>query len=661
MIIRSRVLTSLLMLLLGMLSCSLVAALTLLGVSVTVVDDQHTEVVFRLSEAFVPPSLFTTKGPTRVVIDFDQVDSQVVKWPQAEPAGLVKNISTVAVQGRTRAVISAAEEGVEYQTSTTATEYRVLLSRTQDEVANDQAPSVLDVDFRRGESGEARLELALSHDDLVLDMTRQGRELIVTVVDATVAPELRKRLDVLDFATTVKTIDLDNVDSNALIRIDTLDDFDYIAYQADKRVILELRALDLDPVIAEQEAEIVYEGDKLSLNFQDIEVRSVLQLIADFTELNIVTSDTVQGNITLRLKNVPWDQALDIILRSKGLDKRQDGNVLLIAPADELAAREQVAAQSVEQAEKLAALQSELIQVNYSDAAEIGTFLQSENAAILSDRGQLTVDARTNTIFITDTAEKLEAIRTLVKRIDVPVGQVLIESRVVVANRDQGRDIGTFLFASKSDSTLLDGGNVFGGANLLSDDLRTRFGLTAAELPGGILLDLELQALESEGVGEIISSPRVITADRQEALIESGEEIPYVTCELGDANDGIRECEVEFRRAVLSLRVTPQVTPDDKILLTLQVQQDSRGETVLGLPAIDTQNVQTQVLVDNGDTIVIGGIYRQTKVDTTTKVPVLGNLPLLGKFFTGVNNVDNRQELIVFVTPRIIKESLSLR
>jgi len=636
------------------------AAPRLISVQVQPVSETETRVVYRFSERFLEPSIFTTQSPMRIAIDFPQAFNAAGKWPQDAPVGLVDSISAIEAQGKTRAVLTARGK-VTYQSSRNDTEYRLTLTQPKKQASQAKTPGIEQIDFRRGENGEARIELELSHRDLLLDMARQGRELVVSVVDAQVPEKLRKRLDVVDFATIVKTIDLDNVDSNAEIRIDTLEDYDYLAYQADRQVIIELRKLEAPELQPEQTAEINYSGDKLSLNFQDIEVRSVLQLIADFTELNIVTSDTVQGNITLRLKNVPWDQALDIILKSKGLDKRLSGNVLLIAPADELAAREEVTAKSSQQAAKFAALQSELIQINYSDAAEVAEFLKSQSAAILSERGQVTVDSRTNSLLVRDTADKLVEVRRLIKHIDVPVGQVLIESRVVVANRDYGKDIGAFVFASKSDSTFLDGGTAFGGINFQSDDSRTGFGFSTAELPGGILLDLELQALESEGIGEIISSPRVITADRQEALIESGEEIPYVTCEIGDTDRGFRECEVEFRRAVLALRVTPQVTPDDKVLLTLQVQQDSRGETVLGLPAIDTQNVQTQVLVNNGDTVVIGGIYRQTKVDTTTRVPILGDLPLLGKLFTGVNNVNNRQELIVFVTPRIVKENLSLR
>ena len=427
-----------------------------------------------------------------------------------------------------------------------------------------------------------------------------------------------------------------------------------------------------------RKAKFGYIGEKLSLNFQDIEVRSVLQLLADFTDLNIVVSDSVTGKLTLRLKNVPWDQALDIILQSKALGKRQAGNVIMIAPAEEIANRERIELEGMKQKTELAPLRTEFFQANYAKAAELAALLQSETGGMMTERGTVTVDERTNTLLINDTVDQLESIRAMVHRLDVPIRQVLIESRIVIASDDFNKDIGV-RWGLNRDTIGSDGegfvlsGNSTGVTNLINgDDLgNERFnvnlpgtnaagslGVALAKLPFGTLLELELSAMQAEGTGEVISSPRVITANQHEAFIEQGVEIPYLEASSSGATS------VSFRKAVLGLTVTPQITPDDRIVMDLQVNKDTVGEIFgsaeIQIPSIDTREVSTQVLVNNGETVVLGGIYEQTLLNRVDMVPFFGNLPLIGRLFQHTTNQDDKSELLVFVTPKILKENVAV-
>ncbi len=406
----------------------------------------------------------------------------------------------------------------------------------------------------------------------------------------------------------------------------------------------------------------------MSLNFQDIPVRAILAIIAEFTGLNLVTSDTVSGTITLRLQSVPWDQALDIVLKTKGLDKRQNGNVMLVAPADEIAAREAIELQSEQQQEKLAPLRAEFIQVNYAKAAALSELIQTKGANYLSERGSVSVDERTNHLLIQDTAKKLDQIRLMVRTLDVPVRQVLIESRVVVADDGFEEELGVRFGITDRGSNGALSGDATGSSNVFFNDDPTdrtfavdlpvsqaagSIGMTVARLAEGTILDLELSALESESRGEVIASPRVITANQKEAYIESGEEIPYLTASSAG------NTTVTWKKAVLSLKVTPQITPDDRIILDLQVNQDTRGENVVNFgPAINTREVGTQVLVENGETVVLGGVYQQRVNRDVSKVPFLGDLPGVGALFRSTKETSAKQELLMFVTPKIVKESV---
>jgi type IV pilus assembly protein PilQ len=454
--------------------------------------------------------------------------------------------------------------------------------------------------------------------------------------------------------------------------------YDQMAYQSGNEITVEFRPLTRQEREDLERERFAFTGERLSLNFQNIEVRAVLQLIADFTGLNVVVSDTVGGTITLRLQNVPWDQALDIILKTRGLSMRQNGNVIMIAPTQEIANREKLELESQKQVEELAPLRSEFVQVNYAKAATISGLLGtagSENS-LLSSRGSVTVDERTNTLLVRDTVENLAEVRRLVARLDIPVRQVMIDSRIVIASNDFSRDLGVRFGVGRDNSSATDvrtgggtiptasqdyginlGGSVDGSyaVDLGVAQAAAAFGLSWGKI-GSYLLQLELQAMETEGQGEVVSNPRVITSNQRKAMIEQGIEVAYKESSLGDA----AVQQTSFKKASLKLEVTPQITPDDAIIMDLLVQKDSVGQVINGEPSIDTRQVETQVLVANGETVVLGGVYEHATARGKSKVPFLSDLPLLGWMFQNSVNTDNRQELLIFVTPRIIKEDLRL-
>jgi type IV pilus assembly protein PilQ len=489
-------------------------------------------------------------------------------------------------------------------------------------------------------------------------------------------------MDVSDFATPINHIESIQDGSNIHMTITSNGDFEHLAYQTDRVYTIEVAPISKEEEEKKKKAKFGFTGERLSLNFQDIEVRSVLQLLADFTGLNLVVSDSVEGNLTLRLKNVPWDQAMDIILKTKGLDQRKAGNVILIAPTDEIAAREKLELEARAQVEELERLRTEYIKVNYAKAADLADLLALTDNAILSPRGSVSVDERTNTLLVKDINSSLANVRTLLAELDIAVRQVLIESRVVIANDDFSKELGVrFGVAGSSGGdgsvvgngdvnaitsgslagvTNIANGNSFNALDSLNVNLPVQnpagsFGLALAKLPIGMLLEMELSAAQIEGRGEVVSSPRVITADSHTARIEQGVEIPYLELDDGDAT-------LKFRKAVLSLEVTPQITPDDRVIMDLDVHKDNVGEQVsfgagLSAPSIDTREVQSQLLVDNGQTVVLGGIYETTKADQTTRVPFFSDIPILGNLFKTTREIDERTELLIFVTPKILQGS----
>ena len=511
---------------------------------------------------------------------------------------------------------------------------------------------------------------------------------MLDIIDTTVPVNLERKFDVSDFATPVKMFEVSAQGQKAHVEITTVGEYEHLAYQADELYTVEFRPLTKAEKEELRRKQETFSGERLSLNFQDIEVRSVLQLLADFTGLNLVTSDTVTGRITLRLKNVPWDQALDIILKTRGLSMRQNGNVVLIAPTEEIAAREKLELESQKQIEELAPLYSEYIQVNYAKAKDIQELLKSaDNQLLTPERGNVTVDERTNTLLVRDTAAKLDDIRRLIERLDIPVRQVLIESRVVVANDDFAKDVGV-RFGANTDATFgADNFAVLGGG--MPGHLGGTFGLAPGienpdgsgqeallvNLPqtlsssrggalnlvvgriGSYLLQLELSAMQQEGRGEIISSPRVITSDQHKATIKQGIEIPYQEASSSGATS------VSFKEAVLKLEVTPHITPDDRVIMDLVINKDSPDFTraVLGVPPVDTRQVETSVLIDNGETVVLGGVFERTEQFNKESIPFFGDLPYVGVLFKQQQKRDENKELLIFVTPKILKESLSVR
>ncbi len=683
-------------------------ASTLEAINFTALSQDSFEVEFQLSNATpVHAQVFVIDTPARIVVDLPGVDNAVVERNFALAYANASEAVLLATDERTRLIMNM---NVATQYETRQQGNRLYLRVGSSGVASGAASSVVgapvssaaasssgavvtDLNFRRGEEGEGNLSLTLSTNRVNADVQRNGTQVLITLYNTQLPERLRHNYDVIDFATPLSGFDATFDGVNTVIRMQTHDEFDYLAYQADQNYVVSVK-----PLTAQQEAqlarEFAYTGERLSLNFQDIEVRAVLQLIADFTELNLVASDTVEGSITLRLENVPWDQALDIVLRAKGLDSRQDGNVLLVAPIAEIAEREAQQVEANRQLEELAPLRTEFIRIRYADAQSLYNLFASSGGAgaggvgegsgsttsILSARGNAIVDSRTNTIILTDTDEKILAFRELVNQIDIPIRQVMIEARIVIANTDFREELGVrwggagvrtmdggnqvWQFAGQRNG-FADGGPLgfFNGQNdeldlgdLLAVDLgvpasTSTFGL--AFLSDSAFVDLELSALENEGHGEVISQPKVITGDKQTAMIRSGEEIAYQEASASGAT------AVAFKEAVLSLKVTPQITPDDRVILDLIVSQDSRGDIVAGgVPTIDVTSLETQVLVNNGQTLVLGGIFTQNTIEQEQRVPVLGSLPIVGNAFRNTISSSEKREILIFITPKILSDSL---
>ena len=647
-----------------------------------------------------PPAGFSVSNPPRIAFDFMNTANALGRNAQDVNEGDLRSLNVVQAGDRTRVVLNLSRASG-YDTQLDG---RSLLITLQGPVAaasqsgvtthfaeprpGDSRHALRDIDFRRGSAGEGRVVVDLSDSSVGIDLRLQGRTIIVDFLNTALPQNLRRRLDVTDFGTAVQTIDAFSQGTNTRVVIEPRGTWEHTAYQTDTRFIVEVKPQ------AEDAGRIArgggYTGEKLSLNFQNVEVRAVLQVIADFTGLNIITSDTVGGNLTLRLKDVPWDQALDIILQSKGLDMRKVGNVVWIAPRDELATREKLALEAQQQIVDLEPTRTESFQLNYQKGTDFQKLLADPNQRILSKRGSAVVDARTNTVFVQDTPTRLEEVRKLLRKVDVPVRQVMIESRIVEATDTFGRNLGVRLGyhdmtgqgnkIGSQDGTPV---RVTPGGNLVDPGFHTGQVATAPAFeqslfvnlpvpglaganPGAFSLvlfresaakfvNLEITALQADGKGKIISSPRVITADQVEATIEQGTEIPYQQATSSGATS------VAFKKATLSLKVKPQITPDDNVIMNLNVHKDSVGQNTLAGPSIDTKQIVTEVLVENGGTVVIGGIYTQTESSQTNKVPVLGDLPFVGWMFKQNLKTDNRSELLIFITPRIIKDGLTLR
>ena len=668
---------------------SLAGAVTLEDVSFSSLPGERLEVTMKFDGAPPEPKGYTIERPARIAVDLSDTTSGLNQRSIPLGSGNAQSLTVVETKDRTRLIFNLVElvphETVRNNNSLVMTiggggsapvaSSRPAQPQSAPVASTSSSNALADVDFRRGKDGEGRVIVDLGSTKAAVNLTELGGRIRLTMPDLEVPANLRRRLDVSDFATPVTRIDTFVEDGNAVIEIRPEGEYDYIAYQSGREFTVSVEELSQEEAEIRREEKFPYTGEKLSLNFQDIEVRSVLQLIADFTGLNLVASDTVGGSITLRLQNVPWDQALDLILKTKGLDKRQIGNVLLVAPADEIAAREKLELETSKQIAELAPVRLDIIQVNYAKAADVVALIQADEE-LISSRGFVSSDARTNTISVRETADKLEEIRRLVTTWDVPVRQVSIEARIVRAQTNVAEDIGVrwggAAYNVDGDDVVTIGGSLGtlqeardaagGGSNTISfpGALGVDLGVSgegASSFAIGwgsddFLVDLELSALESDGRAEVVSQPRVVTADRQTASIKSGEEIPYQKAASSGATS------VSFKEAVLSLEVTPQITPDDKIIMDLVVNQDSRGEVTAGIPSINTNEVMTQVLVANGETVVLGGIFQSEVATQTTKTPFLGDIPYLGRLFKRTEHINERSELLIFITPKIIKNDL---
>lgn len=636
------------------------------------------------------PTGYTIEQPARIALDLIGVTSGLDSKYHPLGVGNTRSVTVIEAGDRTR-IIVALIDLVAYSTRIEANSLYVLIGR-EDEIAEYVSGEITDtgaapvikrsaiqsIDFRRGELGEGRVIVHLSNPGIGVDVTSERGKIRVVFSNTLIPENLQRRLDVADFATPVLIIDALPESNDTVLIVEPTGDFDYLAYQADNVFTLEVKPLTTGELESSRDMAFRFRGEKLSLNFQDIEIRSVLQLIADFTDLNLVASDTVSGRITLRLKKVPWDQALDIIMKTKGLDKRQIGNVLMIGPASELAAREKLELESRQQILELAPLRTEFIEVRYANAQEIfNLFEQSsgEGGGVITGRGSVIVDERTNSIILTETTEKINEFRAVLEQLDVPVRQVLIEARIVTASSNFSESMGIrwggLGFGAYND------GNIFtqvGGSLQTLDDIRqgdedgisfsspdhliadlgiriddaTTFAVGLVD--DKFLLELEISALESEGRAEVIARPKIITADKQEAIISSGVEIPYQEASSSGATS------VSFKSATLSLSVKPRITPDDRIIMELEVKQDTVGAVFNGVPSINTNNIKTQVLVNNGETIVLGGIFTTQVTESITKTPFLGDIPYIGNLFKRRTQSDDKQELLIFITPRLIKD-----
>ncbi|HRO38155.1 type IV pilus secretin PilQ [Thauera sp.] len=655
-----------------------------------------------------PPASFSVANPARIAFDFPGTGNALGRNVQAIDQGDLRSANIVQAGDRTRLVLNLTRMSP-YEARVQGRDLIIALSpaasrAAQGSVVTEAAANfaepraaaaatgglaVRDINFRRGTAGEGRVVVDLSNPETGIDIRQQGGNLVIDFLQTALPEHLRRRSDVTDFATPVTSMTAQQVGDRVRLTVTPNGLWEHNAYQSDNRFVLEVRRVAEDPTkLGGGRSD--YKGEKLSLNFQNVDVRSVLQVIADFTDFNIITSDSVQGNLTLRLKDVPWDQALDIILQAKGLDMRKNGNVIWIAPGDELAAREKLQLEAKAQINDLEPLQTESFQINYHKAKEIFDFLKSKDQTMLSKRGSVVVDERSNKVFVTDVGARLQALRRLVQEIDVAPRQVLIEARIVEASKTFARDLGVRLGVGGAFGRIV--GYTEDGAPVRRSTLggglgttRTMAGQVAGvvdanpaglnlNLPAGAsnpgllsmvlwnnnatrFLNLELSALEADGRGRVISSPRVLTANQVEASIEQGTEIPYQEASSSGATS------VSFKKAVLSLKVKPQITPDGRLQLSIEVNKDRPlyEQTLLGVPPIETKNVKSEVLIENGGTVVIGGIYEEEESTGEDKVPLLGDVPVLGHLFKSQSRVSNRKELLVFITPRIVSDALTLR
>jgi type IV pilus assembly protein PilQ len=646
----------------------------LLGISYNTIQDDQIELVFEFStEILSLPAVKTSMNSAFVEVSFtaNMFDNKI-KETLINHAGIT-NVVLDNSSGKVVALINLEKLSV-FDVALNGKQFSITFNYGQSaEVVEALSPAgeqfinhIESLDFRLGENNSAEILVYLKDSMVAVDVNDKLGKVNVEFHNTKIMEELLYKLDVTDFGTIVSGIETFKEGRNARLVIDVDTHFTFSHRQTDNLFILSVKEKEKKAPGYLGDSED-FTGRTISLNFQDIPVRTVLQIIADYNEFNLITSDTVTGNITLRLDGVPWDQALDIILKVKGLDKRMQGNILMVAPSDELAAREAKNLQAQQQVEELAPLYSEYVQINYAKAIELADLIKNEDTSILSSRGSVSVDERTNTLLIRDTAKIIEDIKRMVTILDIPVRQVIIEARMVTVKDNINEELGIRWGVTDTDGQYATSGSLAGASTsntglvpALADRLNVNLPVVnpagalafqVARLSDGTILDLELSAMEKENKGEIIASPRITTANQKEAYIEQGVEIPYQEASSSGAT------ATQFKKAVLSLTVTPHITPDNKIILDLVVTQDTVSDVQSGqAPAIDTQRIGTQVLVNNGETIVLGGIYQQAIISTVSKVPVLGDIPYFGWLFRNTNQFNEKKELLIFVTPRIVTE-----
>lgn len=697
----------------GIFMPTMAFAVNLKSIETSALPGDKTEI--RLTFDGAPPKAdgYTIEQPARIAIDLPGVKNNLAEKSYSLGYGNARNMTVVEAQGRTRLIVSLGKlvphtmrtEGNsiyllvgDTNSNTTASSsnnnitvassvsakpmvasQQKIPSTTSNTTMIMPVKGVQGIDFKRGDNGAGNVIITLGDPHTSVDINQVGNKIKIVLGKANLPSKLRRRMDVVDFATPVQFIDATEDNGNAVITIEADGTYEQMTYQTDDILTLSVKEISAADLEKKKQDNFDYAGDKLSLNFQDIEVRSVLQLIADFTGLNLVASDTVSGRITLRLQNVPWDQALALVLKTKGLDQRKVGNVLLVAPAAEITAREKLEIEAKKQTSELAPLRSDTIRLRYAKAADVEKILggckkATANTAAstigagasFSSRGSCVTDARTNTMLITDTADNIDEIRRVISIVDIPVRQVLIEARIVTANVNYVKDLGVeWTLASTIGSNGFVGGNSstlqLPGQGAIGSNLSkivrlpaaATSGMSLAYLGSSTLVGLQLSAMESADQGEIVSQPRVITADGRKANIESGQEIAYTTT-TGDTSN------TSFKNADLSLTVTPQITPDDRIIMDIEITNDQVGSNVGGEPSIDTQSVETQALVKNGETVVLGGIFKTSTTKLVSKVPLLGDMPVIGSLFRHETDNSKKSELLIFITPKILKDDLAI-
>ena len=680
------------------------------SIDVQPLPGQQLQVIMKLSGPAPQPLSFTIDNPARISLDLPNTQLALTQRRIDVHTSGLDSILAAEAKDRTRLVLSL-DKLVPYDTRVDGNNIVLLLGAPNGSgsgaiAANAAAPThvgssadssgsreLRSIDFRRGPDGSGRIIVKLSDPHIHINLRQLGSQIVVDFADAGLGAPLMRRYDASDFGTPVSGFEVTRVGNGARIAINATGDYEQLAYQSDDQYVVEVQPKRKAQVAQDEKPQ--YTGERLTLNFQEIETRAVLQLLADASGQNIVVSDSVNGNVTLRLQNVPWDQALDIVLRTKGLDKRRQDNVIIVAPQEELAAREKADLAAKKDIQELAPLRAEYLQVNYAKAADMAALVKTQSGSLLSPRGSVAVDERTNTLLLQDTADRLSDIRRLVATLDIPVRQVLIESRIVIVNDDFERDLGArvgLTTVNANGNGVITTSGTAAATDLITSSAATNAATTGSPFPvsfpagtsgapqrynvnlpvanpagsfalgilgNNFLVDLELSAAQAETRAAVVSSPRVVTANQKEASIEQGVEIPYQQSASSGATT------ISFKKAVLSLKVTPHITPDSRIILDLDVRDDNVGTIVVtsggvNVPSIDTREITTQVLVNDGQTVVLGGILNTTSRDVATKVPWLGDVPVLGNLFKTTTKTDDKDELLIFVTPKIVREGVNV-